>query len=169
MEITLQPGLFETTRREARIEMAKSFQSRREHLDEVWSDLTNRFSLMGSRNAFYRSEYWSFLNNFHTRIPRTEDPLDSYLGKIHEDISWLDTLNRDNLKLLPENSEHYSGLFLNQTPREFFNIVDEVLKFYAFDREPFRKPFDAERKSALAFPIYVHLRAIGYSDNELTE
>lgn len=169
MEINLQPGLFETARREVRIEMAKSFQSRVEKLDQIWFDLTERFSFMGSKNAFYRSEYWLFLNNFHTRIPRTEDPLDSYCGEITKAIGWLDILNKENLKLSPENSKHYSDLYLGQTPREFFNVVDEVVKSHAFEGGTFRKTFGAERKSALAFPIYVHLRAIGYSDYELTE
>ncbi len=114
-----------------------------------------------------------FLNNFHLKmheigtrhwISLIEMNFDVPHGKIAS--------SRTGEKVFPANG--HSSIFLNQTPRQFFENVFRAFQKTGADFSKV-KQLSASKSledrviaSRLALPAYIRLRSLGYTHSELT-
>jgi hypothetical protein len=111
-----------------------------------------------------------YLNNFiHHLHPN------GYKRRAMRDLGYWDTPGGSWL----EQREDHSPLFLRQTPREFYAAIDaataECVKEGSFNTERFRqiaeqfvRMKEGIELARMAFPVYVKLRKMGYTQHELT-
>lgn len=149
--------------------MAEDFRSEKERVYQEWKRLHELYPdkfRSEERLLYARRMYWAHsLNNFFTRIPESSDPLDCLNGGIYKALNKSDTVRRDFTR--PTDYGKYSDLMLNQTPREFLSVINEIADFHHLDKDKFRQTDSSIDRNQLAFPIFVHLIALGYNRLEL--
>ena len=120
---------------------------------------------------FGTEENWRshLLNNFHLHLPHENPGLMIYRNMITfiDKEAW----NKPFGEIMSivsggrEGGATYSELFLNQTPKEFYAVVDEVTEMRKIDPKKIFavKEQSQEKMNKLLMPIYVDLRKKGYS------
>lgn len=114
---------------------------------------------------------WAYFNNFYTNIDgsyvRRNVALlgigdithrEFFLGVNQKDLGGIDL-------------KDYSQLFLSQTPNQFFGAIDDLIKRKRISKGRLHALYEVwavKDLHRLLFPVFVHLRALGYNRHELT-
>ena len=119
--------------------------------------------------TFGKESNWRthYLNNFFLHFPHEDQQVMAYRNLItfcHKD-AWEKPFKDFMTQVPAEGDKGYSELFLNQTPREFYLIVDEAAEEHNINA---KKIYDTHRTSQekmneLIMPVYISLRKKGYT------
>jgi hypothetical protein len=140
-------------------------------------------SLIGSFHQFRLQTLYGYMNNFQTLFPNPKFAEGSYQKFIFTQLGIMDITFREYAEKSIASGMHpqakpedwNSSLALNQTPREFFQTVDDVIDYYKIPTVEVRALFEQNwgrtrqinQAHRAIFPVYVHLRALGYNRKEL--
>lgn len=89
-----------------------------------------------------------------------------YWDRCHKDL--LAEIEREGGRVIP-----HSAIYLNQTGREFYETIDQVTRQEGIsqedlDSESERFGYSNKNFNLIVFPVYVRMRALGYTHQELT-
>ncbi len=120
-------------------------------------------------------DWHGFLNNFWCNLPDPAYSEGCRYAMLVQELGWMDKLNKDVID--PKSDSHQSQLYLNRTPRQFFQDVElaiqesgisksELERLQRLNHEDFMgrhiyKLYD------LVLPIYKILREKGYNHHDL--
>jgi hypothetical protein len=125
---------------------------------------------------------WTWLlNNFHLYLPN-EKSGKGYYEQSSADLDWLD---KKPSEYDAEAQDDYSAIRYDQTDRDFFKTIDEVIDRLQIDRrklqslmdllsEPYNDNPDRwgqafDELIELYIPVYAELRSMGYDNRDLTK
>lgn len=128
--------------------------------------------------AVYGERWSGFFNNFSLWFPALNE------GSVADQRGLLEKSGRDLLfsSFAASNAEFFSEMFLEQTPRKFFQTIDGIAKELNITPEQIRNLKELQANSGsldlqlqyfdklqeLIAPIYFRLRGMGYGHWELT-
>jgi len=107
-----------------------------------------------------------YLNNFHLKMPDGNDQ--SGYG------SWYRELYHNHWEVKHRESKNnfgsYSGLFLDQSPKEFYEAVDLAIGECGISRAEITKMLECSngRPKEIVLPVFIKLREMGYDRRDLT-
>lgn len=110
-----------------------------------------------------------YLNNFILRLPDRRWQNGSWYNKNYDPVEW-ETKHKElpprKHTGLPRLNEGHSDLYLNQSPREFFETICRVIAECGIPIETIEKLWEKNENTlleVLTFPVYVRLRELGYN------
>ncbi len=151
-----------------------------ENLQKEWDelpDLNRRYFWTFGR--FKDAKKFAFLNNFHSLFPDQTDG-SSQRKRQYTALGLLDLTGREWYEqrgILNNPLIAPSPLFLSQTGREFLQTIDNVITYYNIDTDLLKNLLKTgslqasvsllNRAHRIMFPSFVHLRALGYINQDL--
>ena len=116
----------------------------------------------------YRSTYCptieNYLNNFILHLPDNRFKNGGYYRRYYNSTQWV-----TKFKDMPRHIDKgHSDLFMNQSPKEFYETIDKTIVDCGLSLEEIRELWKKDEKMKLwelSLPIYIRLRELGYNKN----
>ncbi len=182
MEIYVPRRVIRETRRSIIVEESPNEEELKQRYYEMYS-MNRRY--YGTFHRFKLATFYSgVMNNFHSFFPRPNKDYGTYKKLVFTVSGAIDMNLREWCErhiatgTAPKGStpeDWHSPLALSQTGREFLETVDAVIAYNKIPVDLVGQIYEKEyfkcapmiRASRLIFPAFVHLRALGYSRDEL--